>query len=49
MAAQSSFRELNLAITGIASQYPPYALGTDALDILRKRFYPDSPAYVFDS
>ncbi|KAK3945622.1 putative type III polyketide synthase [Diplogelasinospora grovesii] len=44
MAATTAFGELGLSITGLGTQYPPYALKPDAIDILAKRYYPDSPA-----
>ncbi len=40
------FGELNLSITGIGVEYPPYLLDPEALDTLCKRHYPDSPAFV---
>ncbi len=44
MAAQNSFGELGLSIIGLGSQYPPHALKPDSLEILGRRFYPDSPS-----
>ncbi|KAK3316378.1 putative type III polyketide synthase [Apodospora peruviana] len=44
MAAPIGFGELGLSITGLGKQYPPHALPTSAIDMLAKRFYPDSPA-----
>ncbi|KAJ2906491.1 chalcone and stilbene synthase [Zalerion maritima] len=44
MAVKNTFGELGLSIVGVGSQYPPYSLGTDSINILAKRFYPDSAA-----
>ena len=44
MAANGSFGELGLSIIGVASQYPPFSLKAEALDVMSKRFYPDSPS-----
>ncbi|KAK4189378.1 chalcone synthase [Podospora australis] len=44
MAVQAETRDLGLSVLGLGVQYPPHALKSDALDILSKRFYPDSPA-----
>ncbi|KAI5464792.1 thiolase-like protein [Mariannaea sp. PMI_226] len=44
MAAPSSFGELGLSIIGLGTQYPPYSLNADALNILSKRFYPETPS-----
>jgi len=44
MAAHESFGELGLSILGVAAQYPPYSLKGDALEVLSKRFYPESPS-----
>ncbi|KAH9214081.1 thiolase-like protein [Leptodontidium sp. 2 PMI_412] len=38
------FGELNLSITGLGVEYPPYQLYPEALDTLCKRHYPDTPA-----
>lgn len=46
METQNRFSGLGLSITGIGRQYPPYSLGSDSLETLSKRFYPESPAYV---
>lgn len=35
---------LGLSILGVGAQYPPYALKPEAVEILAKRFYPDTPA-----
>ncbi|PVH67705.1 thiolase-like protein [Cadophora sp. DSE1049] len=40
----NQFGELNLAITGLGVEYPPYQLYPEALDTLCKRHYPDTPA-----
>ena len=45
MAAPSTFGGLGLSIIGLASRYPPYDLKPESLDIVSKRFYPDSPRY----
>lgn len=44
MAATRTFGELGLSILGLGTQYPPYNLKADSLDILSKRFYPESPS-----
>lgn len=44
MAAPAESEELGLSILGLGTQYPPHSLKPDALDILSKRYYPDSPA-----
>ncbi|KAL0469489.1 chalcone synthase [Neurospora intermedia] len=44
MAASTAAGELGLSITGLGIQYPPYSLGPDAIDILSKRYHPESPA-----
>lgn len=44
MTAPNSFGELGLSIIGLGTQYPPYELRQDAIDILRRRFYPESPS-----
>ena len=36
--------DLNLSIVGLGVEYPPTRVGPDALEILAKRHYPDSPA-----
>ena len=46
MTSTGDFGELGLSIIGVGCQYPPYALKTDAIDILGQKFYPDSAAYV---
>ena len=43
MAATSSFGELGLSVIGVGTQYPPYALKANSLDILSQRYYPESP------
>ncbi|KAK4158337.1 peroxisomal biogenesis factor 11-domain-containing protein [Chaetomidium leptoderma] len=42
--ASSEFEELGLSILGLGTQYPPHALKPDSLEVLSKRFYPESPA-----
>lgn len=44
MGAPNSFGELGLSIVGLGVEYPPHDLKADSLDILRKRFYPESAA-----
>jgi len=44
MAANKSFEDLGLSVIGLGRQYPPYDLKPDALDILSKRYYPDTPS-----
>ncbi len=44
MAAPAEYEDLGLAILGLGTQYPPHELKADALDVLSKRFHPDSPA-----
>lgn len=36
--------DLNLSIVGLGTDYPPFALGTDALETIANRFYPPSTA-----
>lgn len=36
--------DLNLSILGLGVDYPPYQLGSDALETLANRFYPPSTA-----
>lgn len=44
MAVPTETGELGLSILGLGTEYPPHALGSDALEILSKRFHLDSPA-----
>lgn len=44
MTAPNSFGELGLSIIGLGTQYPPYSLKPDAVSILGKKFYPESPS-----
>lgn len=44
MAASAEFEDVELSILGLGTQYPPHALKPNSLDVLSKRFYPDSPA-----
>ncbi|KAL1841876.1 hypothetical protein VTJ49DRAFT_6475 [Mycothermus thermophilus] len=44
MASQPEFKNLGLSILGIGSQYPPHSLKPESVDVLSKRFYPESPA-----
>lgn len=40
----NTFGQLGLSITGLGTQYPPYALKPDAIDTLAKRYHADSPS-----
>lgn len=44
MAAPAEFEELGLSILGLGTQYPPHSLKPNSLEVLSKRFHPDSPA-----
>ncbi|KAL2149343.1 hypothetical protein VTH82DRAFT_8691 [Thermothelomyces myriococcoides] len=44
MAAQPEFGDMGLSILGLGTQYPPYDLKPSSLEVLSKRFYPESPA-----
>lgn len=44
--ANNHFGELNLSITGIGREYPPFLLRPEDLDTLCKRHYPESSSYV---
>lgn len=44
MASPEEPQDLGLSILGLGTQYPPHSLKPDALEVLSKRFYPDSPA-----
>ncbi|KAK3899352.1 thiolase-like protein [Staphylotrichum tortipilum] len=44
MAAPAEFEELGLDILGLGVQYPPYDLKPSSLEVLSKRFHPESPA-----
>ncbi|KKY35680.1 putative chalcone and stilbene synthase domain-containing protein [Diaporthe ampelina] len=44
MASRNSFGQLGLSILGVSSQYPPYGLKPDAIDILAKRYHAESPS-----
>jgi len=46
MAASTAQGELGLSIIGLGTQYPPYTIPPSALDVISKKFYPDSPAYA---
>jgi type III polyketide synthase len=41
---KEQFGDLNLSITGMGVEYPPYMLSPPDLDTLVARHYPDSPA-----
>ncbi|CZS96651.1 related to stilbene synthase 2 [Rhynchosporium graminicola] len=42
--ANDQFGELNLSVTGLGVEYPPYQLHPEDLDTLCKRHYPETPA-----
>ncbi|KAK3303271.1 peroxisomal biogenesis factor 11-domain-containing protein [Chaetomium strumarium] len=44
MASPAEFEDLGLAVLGVAAEYPPHSLKPSSLEVLSKRFYPDSPA-----
>lgn len=44
MAASTAQGELGLSIIGLGTQYPPYSLPLAALDVLARKFYPESQA-----
>ncbi|KAK4130946.1 polyketide synthase [Trichocladium antarcticum] len=44
MATPTEFEELGLSIVGLGTQYPPYSIKPAELDVLSRRFHPDSPA-----
>ncbi|KAL2197999.1 thiolase-like protein [Corynascus similis CBS 632.67] len=44
MATQCDFGDLGLSIIGLGTQYPPHDLKPSSLEVLSKRFYPESPA-----
>lgn len=44
MAIRTSMDDLNLSILGLGTQYPPHSLKPDSIEVLSKRFYPESPA-----
>ncbi|KAL2135095.1 hypothetical protein VTI74DRAFT_9805 [Chaetomium olivicolor] len=44
MPASAEFEDLGLSVLGLGTQYPPFSLKPDELDVLGKRFYPDSSA-----
>ncbi|KAK0672943.1 putative chalcone synthase [Cercophora samala] len=44
MSVSTEPRELGLSILGLGTQYPPYSLESRAIDVLSKRYYPESPA-----
>lgn len=44
-APQNVFQDdLNLSIVGLGVEYPPFLLAPNDLDVLVKRWYPDTPA-----
>ncbi|KAK4199775.1 thiolase-like protein [Triangularia verruculosa] len=44
MSVSTEPRELGLSILGLGTQYPPYSLDARALEVLSKRYHPESPA-----
>ncbi|KJZ79382.1 hypothetical protein HIM_01533 [Hirsutella minnesotensis 3608] len=44
MAPTKVFRDLNLSIIGLGSQYPPGSLNANVLDAISEKHYPPSPA-----
>jgi len=42
--ANNAFGDLNLSITGLGVEYPPFQLRPQDLDTLCARHYPESPA-----
>ncbi|KAK4145217.1 peroxisomal biogenesis factor 11-domain-containing protein [Dichotomopilus funicola] len=44
MAIRTNMDDLNLSILGLGTQYPPHSLKPDSIEVLSKRFYPESPA-----
>ncbi|KAK3994548.1 putative chalcone synthase [Cladorrhinum sp. PSN332] len=44
MATTPDSKDLGLSILGLGVQYPPHSLKYDALDILSKKYHPESPA-----
>lgn len=44
--SSNEFGDLNLSITGLGVEYPPFLLEPSALDMLCKRHYQETPAYV---
>ncbi|KAK0704167.1 thiolase-like protein [Apiosordaria backusii] len=44
MSVQTEPRELGLSILGLGIQYPPHSLDARAIEVLSKRYHPDSPA-----
>lgn len=42
--SSNTFGQLGLSITGLGTQYPPYNLKPDAINILAKRYHADSPS-----
>ena len=45
-ATKNAFGDLNLSITGIGREYPPFNLVPEDLDIICKRHYELTPAFV---
>jgi type III polyketide synthase len=44
MASSTEFEDLGLSILGLGTEYPPHSLKPNSLEVLSKRFYPESPA-----
>ncbi|RDA95386.1 hypothetical protein CP533_3525 [Ophiocordyceps camponoti-saundersi (nom. inval.)] len=43
MAAAKTFRDLNLSIIGVGTQYPDFSFGSDTLEAIIRTHYPQSP------
>jgi type III polyketide synthase len=44
MASAAEFGDSGLSVLGVGAEYPPHSLKPSSLEVLSKRFYPDSPA-----
>ena len=42
MSSAAPFEGVNLSITGLGTQYPPYSLKPSALNELGNKYYPES-------
>lgn len=42
MSSTAPFEGINLSITGLGTQYPPYSLKPSALNELGNKYYPES-------
>lgn len=45
-ATETFENDLNLSIVGLGVQYPPFSNGPEALEVLARKFYPESNASV---